>query len=120
MAGILRTLEKHQEAVEAAQRAVALCPSFSYRPRLADTLAKAGRFDESERTYEEMLRDHPDRAYYWFYYATFLLEHRTGRVEEAREAFDQAQIPDTEWSVPASELDALRTRLDPAEPTPKR
>jgi tetratricopeptide (TPR) repeat protein len=66
MAGILRTLAKHDEAVQAAQRAVNLCPDFGYEPRLANTLAKAGRLDESEQIYKAMLREHPDRAkYHW-------------------------------------------------------
>jgi pentatricopeptide repeat protein len=122
MAGILRTLGKHEEAVAAAQQAVTLHPDLSFQPRLADTLARAGRLDESERTYKEMLRDHPDRAKYWFWYTEFLVEHRPQRIEDAREAFSKAQTPNTDWSVLPKELEDLRAKLDAADtakqPTP--
>jgi len=116
MAGILRTLGKHEEAVEAAQHAVRLCPDSSYRPRLADVLAKAGRLEESEQIYKEMLGDHPDRAKYWFWYAQFLCDYQPERIGDAQEAYAKAKTPDTDWSVPANELTELRARLDPAKP----
>ena len=119
LAGILRTLGKHEEAVVAAQRAVRLCPDFSYQPRLANTLAKAGRLDESERTYKEMLRDHPDRPKYWFWYAEFLCDYHPQRTEDAKAVFAKAQTPSTDWSVPIKELEDLRARLT-VEKTTKR
>jgi tetratricopeptide (TPR) repeat protein len=119
MAGILRTLGKHEAAVEAAQRAVNLSPDASYQPRLANTLAKAGRLDESEQTYKKMLRDHPDRPNYWFWYAKFLQDYHPQRIEDARAAFAKAQSPSPNWSVPAGELESLRVKLEMEKATTK-
>ncbi len=119
MAGILRTLGKHEEAVAAAQRAVDLSPDASYQPRLADTLAKAGRLDESEQTYKQMLRDHPDRPKCWLWYAEFLHDYHPQRIEDARAAFAKAQSPSPNWSVPAGELESLRVKLESEKATTK-
>jgi pentatricopeptide repeat protein len=117
LAGILRTRGKHNEAVQAARQAVRLCPDFSYRPRLADTLAKAGQLEEAERTYKEMLRDHPERSKYWFWYAKFLNEYHPKRTEECREALSKAEAPSAQWSVSPDDLRELRARVGLEPPT---
>ena len=81
LAGILRTLGKYQEALQAAQNAVNLAPEQSYRPRLANILAKVGQLDTAEQTYREMLHDHQERPKYWFWYAKFLNEYYPDRIK---------------------------------------
>ncbi len=112
LAGILRAQNKHQEAVEAAGRAVQLDPDGPYRPRLADCLAKAGRLDESERTYKQMLRDHPDRARYWYWYAKFLCYYFPDRLEEARRSLEKARDPHKDWSVAPADLAELSEKIE--------
>jgi hypothetical protein len=73
-------------------------------------LTRAGRLDEAEQTYREMLRDHGDRPRYWFWYAEFLIEHYPERVAEWREALSKAEQPHETWSAPADELRALREK----------
>jgi tetratricopeptide (TPR) repeat protein len=112
-AGILRTLEKYQEAVEAAQKAVDLCPDRSYRPRLANCLARAGELEKAEQTYDELLRDYPERNRYWFWYAEFLVDYYPDRIDEAQEAKEKASSnPDKVWFVPAEELQELQEKID--------
>ena len=111
LAGILRTLGKYQEALQAAQNAVNLAPERSYRPRLANILAKVGRLDTAEQTYKEMLHDYPERPKYWFWYARFLNEYYTERIADAQEALSKAQPSDKTWSVPADELRQLHEKL---------
>ena len=112
-AGILRTLEKYQEAVDAAQKAVDLCPDRSYRPRLANCLARAGELEKAEQTYDELLRDYPERNKYWFWYAEFLVDYYPDRIDEAQEAKEKASSnPDKVWFVPAEELQELQEKID--------
>ena len=112
-AGILRTLEKYQEAVEAAQKAVDLCPDRSYRPRLANCLARAGKLEKAEQTYDELLRDYPERNRYWFWYAKFLVDYYPDRIDEAQEAKEKASSnPDKVWFAPAEELQELQEKID--------
>jgi tetratricopeptide (TPR) repeat protein len=112
LAGILRTRQKHEHAAQAAQKAVDLRPDASYKPRLANTLAKAGRLEEAQKTYDAMLGDHPDRGRYWFWYAEFLLENFQDRVEEARQAMEKAQnASDRRWRVSDDDLRGLREEI---------
>jgi len=112
-ASILRTLEKYQEAVEAAQKAVDLCPDRSYRPRLANCLARAGELEKAEQTYDELLRDYPERNRYWFWYSKFLVDYYPDRIDEAQEAKEKASSnPDKVWFVPAEELQELQEKID--------
>lgn len=113
LAGVLRTLTKHQEAVDAAERAVELDPNAPYQPRLASCLAKAGRLDDAQRTYDEMLRLHPDRGRYWCWYAGLLLDYFPARQDEARLALEKAQAAaDKRWAAPSDEIRQLQERLD--------
>lgn len=89
-----------------------MSPDASYQPRLANTLAKAGRLEEAQKTYDAMLGDHPDRGKYWFWYAEFLLENFEDRVEEARQALEKAQnASDRRWRVPDKDLRELRKEI---------
>ncbi|MBW8041954.1 MAG: tetratricopeptide repeat protein [Planctomycetes bacterium] len=113
LAGILRTLGKHEQAVQAASKAVHFYPDRSYHSRLADCLAKAGRLQQAQQTYNEMLTDHPERPKYWFWYARFLNEYYPQKLEEARQALEKAQTAsDKEWSVPPEDLTDLREKIN--------
>ncbi|MHC4489183.1 MAG: tetratricopeptide repeat protein [Planctomycetota bacterium] len=113
LAGILRDLAKYEQAVQASQKAVSLCPDYPYRPRLASCLAKAGRLQQAQQTYNEMLTDHPQRPRYWFWYARFLNAYYPEKLEEARQALEKAQTAsDTKWSIPPEDLADLREKIN--------
>ena len=120
LAGILRDLAKYEQAAQASQKAVSLCPDYSYRPRLANCLAKAGRIQQAQQTYNEILTDHPDRPRYWFWYARFLNEYHPDKLEEARQALEKAETAspmessrtDKEWSVSPEDLTDLREKIN--------
>jgi pentatricopeptide repeat protein len=113
LAGILRTLGKHEQAVQAASKAVLIYPDRSYQSRLADCLAKAGRLQQARQTYNEMLTDHPERPKYWFWYARFLNEYYPQKLEEARQALEKAEsASDMVWSVPPEDLTDLHEKIN--------
>lgn len=120
LADILRDLAKYEQAAQASQKAVSLCPDYPYRPRLANCLAKAGRIQQAQQTYNEMLRDHPDRPRYWFWYARFLNEHYPEKFQEARQALEKAETAspmessrtDKKWSVSPEDLTDLREKIN--------
>jgi pentatricopeptide repeat protein len=121
LAGILRTREKHEDAAQAAQKAVDLRPDASYQPRLANTLARTGRLEEAQKTYDEMLRNYPERGRYWFWYAEFLLENFKDRVEEARQAMEKAQnASDRRWRVSDKDLRELREKIAAKATAPQK
>jgi tetratricopeptide (TPR) repeat protein len=112
-AGILRTLGKYQEAVEAAQKAVDLCPDYSYRPRLANCLARVGELEKAQQIYDELLQEYPDRNNYWLWYAEFLVDYYPDRIEEAQEAIDKAAAnPKRGWAASPNELQKLQQKID--------
>jgi pentatricopeptide repeat protein len=112
LADILRTQGKHQDAVEAARKAVQLSPDGNYRPRLANCLGKAGQLDEAEQTYNQMFQNHPERAKYWFWYAQFLCDYFPDRLDEARQALSKAQTLRSEWPVLPEDLTKLQEEIE--------
>ena len=112
-ASILRTNEKYVEAADAARRAVELNPDGPYRPRLANCLAKAGDLEKAQQIYDQMLKMHPDRPLYWFWYAGFLADYFPDRIKEARKALEKAQdAPDKRWPVKNQELNELLEKIE--------
>jgi predicted Zn-dependent protease len=119
LATILRTQGNYTEAAQAAGKAVRLKPNDRYRPRLANCLARAGDLEAAQRTYDEMLERHPERPLYWYWYAEFLLDYHTERVEEARVALEKAATPATSgWAVRSDDLQSLHKRLAPEPVAP--
>ena len=112
-AGILRTLEKYEQAVEAAQKAVDLNPERSYRPRLANCLAKIGELEKAEQIFHELHKEYPERNKYWYWYAKILLDYFPDRIAEAQEAIDKASSnPDKDWFVSEDELQELQEKIN--------
>ena len=112
-AGILRKLEKYNEAVEAAQKAVDLCPEKSYRPRLANCLAKAGELEKAEQIYHELQKEFPERNRYWFWYAEFLVDYFPDRIDQAKEVLEKASTnPDKIWFTPEDDLKKLQEKIE--------
>jgi len=113
LADLVRMQQRFDEAVAAAQKAVDLDPNgvFNFAPRLADCLAKAGRLNEAEQTYQQMLTRHPERAYYWFWYAEYLADQDPDQLKQARQALDRASDPNAQSPVEPNDLAALRRRL---------
>jgi tetratricopeptide (TPR) repeat protein len=112
-AGILRTLGKYKEAVDAAQKAVDFNPGYMFRPRLANCLAKVGELEKAQQIYDELLQDYPDRNNYWLWYAEFLVDYYPDRIEEAQEAIDKAAAnPKRGWTASPGELKKLQDKID--------
>ncbi|HIJ54074.1 MAG TPA: tetratricopeptide repeat protein [Planctomycetes bacterium] len=120
LADILRDLVKYEQAAQASQKAVSLCPDYPYLPRLANCLAKAGHLQQAQQTYNEMLTDHPQRPRYWFWYARFLNEYHPEKLEEARQALEKAETASgTKWSVSPTDLTELREKINLKANAPK-
>ncbi len=111
-AGILRTLEKYDEAVEAAQKAVDLSKDSSYLPRLANCLAKAGELEKAEQIYDDMHKESPEKYSYWFWYAEFLADNFDDRIDEAKEALEKVPYNEFDnWSVPIEDFKKLQEKI---------
>jgi pentatricopeptide repeat protein len=116
LASVLREQERFNEAVTAAEQAVKLCPDCSFQPRLANCLAKAGDLEKAEHTYDQMLEKHPERPRYWYWYAEFLVDYFPDRIEEARDALDEAKgAPDKRWPIKDEELKELLEKIEAKE-----
>lgn len=111
LAGILRTLEKYDQALEAIRKAIENCPECEYDARLANILGKADKLEEAEKVYDKMLKEHPERQKFWFWYAEFLNKYYPDRKEEARDAISQALVNDKKWRVNKKELEELCLKL---------
>jgi tetratricopeptide (TPR) repeat protein len=113
LATALRAQDRFNEAVTAAEQAVKLCPDCSFRPRLADCLAKAGELEKAEQTYEKMLELYPDRPRYWFWYADFLVDYYPDKIEQACEALEKAKTAsDKRWPIKDQELKELLEKIE--------
>ena len=67
LTGIEQLRGETRQAIEDAQAAVAIdSSSKSARMRLADALLQGGRFDESRRIYEALVKEEPDRAIFHY------------------------------------------------------
>ena len=102
--------QQYREAARAAQKAVDLDPDNIYMPRLADCLTKAGDPESAEAVYDTMLKQHPERPRYWYYYAKYLQEANETRL--ARTAFDRMGANSGRmWRVSQKERDELEDKI---------
>jgi tetratricopeptide (TPR) repeat protein len=117
LAGALRALEMHEEAVKAAREAVDRdpCNVSMYHGRLADTWAKSGRVDLAEAYLKQRMEESPDSPYWWFCLASILADHCPDRIDEARAALAKAESMEGSGSWSHRALDELREKLRAAE-----
>jgi len=106
---VLTALGRHEEALEAALKAVDLNPKGLYRGELATAFVHMGRFDEAEVCYERMTHECGCQGC-WFHYARFLIEHRQTKLDEAEKAIDTAESK-THERVSQKNLTNLRYNL---------
>ena len=100
------------KAIKAAKNAIRFGGPNFYRGRLASVLATAGRTDEAEGVYKELLEVQPREGTFWLWYARFLIEDRSQRQSDARRALDNAEQYSTPRTGPRAEIEGLRKRLD--------
>ena len=110
-AGTLWEFGMDPKAIQAAKNAIRFGGPNFYRGRLAGVLAKAGRMDEAEAVYKELLEVQPREGTFWLWYARFLIEDRSQRQSDARRALDHEQYR-TSLTVPRAAIEELRKRLD--------
>jgi len=101
---------RHEQALNAAQKAVDLNPKGLYRGRLGDALARANRFDEAEECYKKMTSDCGCQAC-WVRYADFLLDHRKDKSDEARKSVEIAESK-VRHRVSETSMKNIRIKLD--------
>ena len=112
LAHVLRSQDRHADALVAIRQAVAVDPNErSIDPRLADILAKNGHLEEAEETYKRMIKDSPEIAKFWFWYARFLVDYHPDRSDEANRFLDTASDPNGPARVDPNELAELRERI---------
>ncbi len=113
--GVLRERGKHEAAVAAIQKAVALAPKRPYQLRLASVLGVAGRLAEAEAVYKELTRKQPARSEYWFYYARFLVDCIPARAAEARQLLEKAKAVGAQGRIKQMDLQKLDRDLREAK-----
>lgn len=106
----LSNLGRYEEALEAAQKAVALDPKGLYEGGLADALAKLGQLDEAERNYKKMTKTCGCQRC-WYRYALFLVDHRSGKLAEAEKALEMAESKAHTLRVSQQDINSLRLQL---------
>jgi tetratricopeptide (TPR) repeat protein len=86
---------KSDDAIDSAARAVELLPERGpFRGQLARMLEKAGRLDEAEKHFRELLNIEPKNPVVHFWLAEFLAKHRPDAKEEAlKEAQTALELP---------------------------
>ncbi len=113
LANVLRSQEKLDEALVAIRQAVAVAPDDrSYDARLADILGRNGHLAEAEQAYKRMLKNRPEIAKYWFWYARFLVDYIPERSEEASAFINKAEDAQGPAPVDPNEMTELRDRIE--------
>lgn len=116
-AGALRKLGREEDALSAAQTAVRLAPKkkFWYRGRLADLWARRGNFEEADACYRELLKQGPDTAVFWLWYARFLAEKQPDRKGDLGRALNRCEALNSPPTLPQEVLDELRAKAAGSE-----
>jgi tetratricopeptide (TPR) repeat protein len=116
LADILRAKKQYEQAAQAAQKAVDIDPNNHYRPRLADCLSKAGHEEAAQSVHDTMLKRHPERSRYWYYYAKFLQDSE--QPDRALKALNQIDTRSNQrWQVSEKERDELLGKITQAHGT---
>jgi tetratricopeptide (TPR) repeat protein len=94
---ILRSLDRHDQAIEAFAKVLELNPAHPHaRNCRGASLAQLGRFEEAHREFELQVRDHPEDIMGRANLALSLL-YRLRDPERALPAFDAAMKLDPSW-----------------------
>lgn len=84
LSGYQHKLDQLDEAIESNIKAVDLLPERGpFRGRLAHIMEKAGRLDEAEKHFRELLKIEPNNPVVYVWLAQFLGKHRPEAVDEA-------------------------------------
>ena len=108
--GVLLGLGQHDQALQAARKAVDLDPNGLFYGGLGDALSELGRADEAEPCYRRMT-ERCGCEQCWYRYAVFLADHRQERTDEALEALKTAESKPRSGKVRQKDIDMLRLRL---------
>jgi tetratricopeptide (TPR) repeat protein len=111
-------LEKIDEAVANFAKAVELLPERGpFRGQLANLLEEAGRLDEAEKHFRELLKIEPDNPVVHFWLAKFLAKHRPQAKDEAlKEAQIALELP-SKRGLPKEKIERVIQELQ-SETTP--
>ncbi len=118
LAQALQKIGEYDEAVETVRTGIEKHPKRMHRGPLAEALAKAGRIEEAEERYNEILEGH-DCSWCWLAYAKFLIEYRPERTDDAAEALDKAEeFNKKKQLVDPADIEKWRQKLDKAKAIP--
>lgn len=87
---VLSTLERYEESLEAAEKAVELRPDGKYQGRLGQALLRVDRYDEAEKHIKLMTKNCGCQRCWWRY-GHFLARHRPEKLDEAEKAIEIAE-----------------------------
>ena len=112
-------LGKHNEAIAHMTKAVELLPERGpFRGQLARLLENAGKLDEAEKHFRELLNIEPDNPVVHFWLAEFLGKHRPQAREEALKVAQNALALPSRKSMPKQKIkqliQELRSKTKPA------
>ena len=99
-----------EEALHAAQQAVATDPNGLIREALAKALVALDRIDEAQDEFKFMT-ENCECEKCWYQYARFLVRHRSDQAVEAQHALDAARSSSRKRSVPPKRLDQLQIEI---------
>jgi ankyrin repeat protein/tetratricopeptide (TPR) repeat protein len=112
LSGVLWKTGKHEEELEAAEKAVSLdeVVPYPHRRRLADALMHVEKLTESESNYRLLLKEH-ECARCWFAYAKLLAKLGPARYDDASRAIEETESMDQDELVSPESTNELREKL---------
>ncbi|RJP33417.1 MAG: hypothetical protein C4527_04545 [Candidatus Omnitrophota bacterium] len=109
--GAYKESGEHELEIDAIRQYTQVMPDSPHRGLLADALARAGKLEEAESQYKANVENH-ECAWCWFAYAKFLCEYYPDRIEDARQALENAETFNTQHQlVNPDELKDFRKRF---------
>lgn len=115
LACVLGETGQSEEAIQMFREAIRLYPEHHpYRRFLGRVLEKAGQYDEAEAQYIQLTDLEPENPVVWYWYATFLANHRPQEEARAREALKKIESLNiaTPHPISADQLEELRRQIN--------
>jgi tetratricopeptide (TPR) repeat protein len=109
--------KQDEQALEAAEKAVALNPEGLYRGHLAMTQERSGQMEQALSNYRDMIETCKCQQC-WFQYTQFLVRRYPtdpNKLETAEAAFAQVANKDQRQRIERDRIDALRVQLNCAQ-----